>query len=254
MLRKLEKGLHNQRRNATIATDEGGKLGSSSDLGQSIYDGSSNTDLKVEEEEEAENERTPHGMFPAKLIEKENRRNSFFSTILNPSQSNHASPPCDRPLSTVSSSHSHTVSSAPACNAPMDPVDSGILTWEVADILIETMFIRLNPFINLFDPALHNTKYFRRKSPFLFTVLLMVASKFAKCEYYPALKKAAKEMTVNAFADDIKSVEVCQAFACLTYWKEADENRTWTYIGYVSDVVIRHSIHANPRRRLVVWL
>jgi hypothetical protein len=94
-------------------------------------------------------------------------------------------------------------------------------------------FLRLNPFVNLFDAVLHTAQYLRQKSPFLFTTVIMASMKYFHPTTYQQCKKIAHEMAIQAFADGSKSVETCQAFACLTYWRESDENRTWQYIGYV---------------------
>jgi hypothetical protein len=62
----------------------------------------------------------------------------------------------------------------------------------------------------------------------------MAGAKFFKPEMYRPCQKLANELAVRAFAEDWKSVEVVQAFACLVYWREPDDTRTWAYIGYVS--------------------
>ncbi|TCD60264.1 hypothetical protein EIP91_010443 [Steccherinum ochraceum] len=60
----------------------------------------------------------------------------------------------------------------------------------------------------------------------------MACCKFFRPELYHPVKKLAHEFSVRAFAESWKRVEVCQAFACLTYWKEPDDTRVWTFIGY----------------------
>ncbi|KIK63832.1 hypothetical protein GYMLUDRAFT_162284 [Collybiopsis luxurians FD-317 M1] len=168
-------------------------------------------------------------IFPANLLQREHQRNSFFRTILNPEVSE--APPSGQ--SSVRGSETFTPPQTPAVPTGLsDPVSAGILDEEQAKVLFDLIFLRLNPFINLFDPSLHSVSYVRNKSPFLFTVLLMAGCKFFKAELFKQVQKLANEYAVKAFQEGWKSVEVVQAFACLTYWKDPDDNRTWTFIGY----------------------
>ncbi|KAI0049688.1 hypothetical protein FA95DRAFT_817460 [Auriscalpium vulgare] len=193
------------------------------------------------------------GMFPATLIRRENRRHSFFKTILNPEQEQ-AGPSTrnERANSSASTLTNNSLSSAPPL---LDPVASGIVDEANAKVLFDLVFLRLNPFINLFDPALHSPSYVRSKSPFLFTTLVMAGCKFFKPESFKACQKLAHEFAVRAFAESWKSVEVVQAFACLMYWKEPEDTvrpltvvlvfcayhpyqRTWTFIGYACRMAV----------------
>jgi hypothetical protein len=90
-------------------------------------------------------------------------------------------------------------------------------------MLFDAIFLRLNPFINLFDPTLHTPTYVRSKCPFLFTTLIMAGCKFFKAEKFKRCQKLANEFAIRAFAEGWKRIEVVQAFACLTYWKEPDD-------------------------------
>jgi hypothetical protein len=259
MLRRLEKGLNNAKlksqtlesassmsptdwrlRRAEPRTRSPGHY--SSDLPPlnlpSRFDGDDRADTKLRspsDEEDNESEEKQDGLFPADLIRRENQRHSFFKTILNPSHENPAT--ClrsDRSNSTASSQ-------APNCtvhNTFKDPVSAGILDESNAKVLFDLMFLRLNPFVNLFDPALHTPDYVRSKCPFLFTVLIMAGCKFFKPESFKACQKLANEFAVRAFAEDWKSVEVVQAFACLTYWREPEDTvstltHTSKFLAYV---------------------
>ena len=184
--------------------------------------------------------RSPVEIYPAKMIRKEN----FFKTILNnpedavPSLSSGTFRGSSRtpPSSSPYHKHAQSQSSSKSFPAPFgpDPITAGIMDENQATVLFDLVFLRLNPFINLFDPALHSVHYVRSRCPLLFTTLLMAGAKFFKPEMYRACQKLANELAIRAFAEDWKSVEVVQAFACLVYWREPDDTRTWTYIGYVS--------------------
>ena len=103
-----------------------------------------------------------------------------------------------------------------------DPVQMGLMDERTAENIIDLVLIRLNPFVNLFDPELHSSAYIRKRSPFLFTTLLMAGSKFFKPQLYPKCRELAEQHAIKAFAEGRKSVEVVQSFMCLTYWKEPD--------------------------------
>lgn len=210
------------------------------------------------DEDEEDCDPSPDEFYPAKLIRQENSRNSFFKTILNPenegpshssaSQSGSPPPPYQH--------QSRAQAAAPLSPAPTgpDPITTGIMDENQARVLFDLVFLRLNPFINLFDPALHSVNYVRAKCPLLFTTLLMAGAKFFKPEYYRSCQKLANELAFQAFADAWKSVEIVQAFACLTYWKEPEDTRTWTYIGYVCLSVFLCGALAKRLYRLVAWL
>jgi hypothetical protein len=194
------------------------------------YAASSNGSRSMDlDDDEEDCDRTDEGLFPAKLIRKENQRNSFFRTILNPEHEAPSTPPC----------HSRRGSSLPPPqpraaaipNGLNDPISAGIVDEEESKVLFDAIFLRLNPFVNLFDPALHTVPYIRSKCPFLFTTLIMAGCKFFKPEMFKRCQHLANDFAIRAFAEGWKRVEVVQAFACLTYWKDPDDNvRSWACI------------------------
>ncbi|KDQ12322.1 hypothetical protein BOTBODRAFT_112983 [Botryobasidium botryosum FD-172 SS1] len=210
-----------------------------------------NDSMSGEEDEDDDhdsNDKSDDGLFPSRLLAKE-RRHSFFRTILNPSdpagEENHpepgSSPGIDRkdglhdsPLMTP------TIASVPGLD---DPISAGLIDEADAKVLFDLVFLRLNPFINLFDPVLHTVAHVRSRCPFLFTCLIMAGTKFWKPELYKKTQKLAIDFSVRAFQDAWKRVEVVQAFACLTYWKEPDDTRTWTYIGYACRLAVELNLN-----------
>ena len=180
--------------------------------------GSRSMDIMDEDDDDDDPDRHDDAFFPAKLIKRENQRNSFFRTILNPEEV-----PASASLNRSSSfTPPHQVVSTPS--GLSDPITAGIITEKEAVTLFDAIFLRLNPFINLFDPALHTVSYVRSKCPFLFTTLIMAGCKFFQAERFKQTQKLANEFAVRAFAESWKRVEVVQAFACLTYWKDPDDN------------------------------
>ncbi|KAG5634743.1 hypothetical protein H0H81_000938 [Sphagnurus paluster] len=174
--------------------------------------------MDIDDEEDAD--RNDDAIFPERLIRRENQRNSFFRTILNPEET---------PAHNGHPNHIPSLSPPQTRLAPIpsglnDPITAGIITEEDAKVLFDLIFLRLNPFINLFDPALHSVAYVRSKCPFLFTTLIMAGCKFFRADSFKQCQKLANEFAIRAFADAWKRVEVVQAFACLTYWKDPDDN------------------------------
>ncbi|KIL68664.1 hypothetical protein M378DRAFT_158512 [Amanita muscaria Koide BX008] len=200
------------------------------------FDGSNNTSRPLDiDDEDDDPDKNEQPLFPAKLISKENQRNSFFRTILNPEDTPSAH---DIPLRKGSLNANTQIRIAPLPSGLNDPVTAGIVSEKDAHVLFDLVFLRLNPFINLFDPTLHTVAYVRSKCPFLFTTLVMAGCKFFRHEDFRACQKLANDFAVRAFAEGWKRVEVVQAFACLTYWREYDDKRTWMYIGYACRMAV----------------
>lgn len=195
---------------------------------------SSSTRTVDMDDDDDDPDRNNEALFPAKMIRKENQRNSFFRTILNPEDETVAGQTPTRGAS-FSPPQSRMTPVSPGLN---DPISAGIIDEEEAKVLFDALFIRLNPFINLFDPALHSVTYVRSRCPFLFSTLIMAACRFFRPELFKQCQKIANDYAVQAFAQAWKSVEVVQAFCCLTYWRDPDDNRTWTYIGYACRMAI----------------
>jgi hypothetical protein len=187
------------------------------------YAASSAESRSMEMDEDDEDcDRTDESLFPAKLIRKENQRNSFFQTILNPK---HEAPCTTSCSSTRGESFPPPPLTTPSTSSGLDdPMSAGLIDEKQAKVLFDLFFLRLNPFANLFDPALHSVHYVRSKCPFLFTTIIMAATKFFQPELFKACQKMANDLAARAFVEAWKRVEVVQAFACLTYWKDPDDN------------------------------
>ncbi|KAL5490129.1 hypothetical protein ACEPAI_4962 [Sanghuangporus weigelae] len=259
MLRRLEKGLNNAKlkslaTESTVLTSQtdssqyqpalGARHPSFNTQPDHAYHPQASGASSLDEDDDGEpNE---EGMYPAKLIKKEKQRNSFFGTVLGPSGSSRS--PVEHAYSPVSSSTAErgTYSSEPSPSISLhvpfghldDPVQAGLMDDQTAEHIMDLVFIRLNPFVNLFDPELHSSIYIRKRSPFLFSTLLMAGSKFFKPQLYQKCRELAEQHAIKAFAEAQKSVEVVQAFMCLTYWGEPNSNRTWTYIGYACRMAV----------------
>jgi hypothetical protein len=240
MLRRLEKGLNTAKAKSQAAEVSEGQ-GSSHDSPYSNLesgwihpgtryqgDDSNNVDnyastrtMEVDDDDELDQKGDAIRLAPADMIQAETKRsNSFFKTILNPE---------DSPSPSTSRHGQPSLSNTQPLPVPLtpglhDPVAARIVTEQQARVIFDAFYLRLNPFINLFDPALHTVEYVRSRCPFLFTTMIMAGCKFFQPESYKACQKLAHEFAVRAFAEAWKRVEVVQAFACLTYWSIPEDN------------------------------
>ena len=98
------------------------------------------------------------------------------------------------------------------------PVATGIIPEADVSTYFDAFFVHLNPFINLFDPALHSPNCIRSRSSFLFTAMLMAGCKFFCSASYPAVRRLAHEWCVYTFGEGTKRGKTVQALACMTYW------------------------------------
>ena len=191
MLRRLEKSLNNAK-----AKQPSNAQSSSSTAPASQEDGAGPSNFSPsaaqqydEEMEEEEDDRPEEPIYPEKVIRSS--RSSFLDVVMNPVP---AAADHDRPHSDSSADRPHSApksaSQSPSRlqsspqprpyiglfggNVPKDPVAAGILSESDVEPLFDIFFLRLNPFINLFDPSLHSPAYVRRHSPFLFTAILII--------------------------------------------------------------------------------
>jgi hypothetical protein len=201
------------------------------------------SDTRQQTERESLGESTPDAddaIYPARVVDKESKRHSFFRTILNPTDTSE-SVIVERPKNEIERAQltlSHPIVLDPNVQDPITVglldeqeakalFDLYVLTWlSIVTLLIllrDRVFARLNGFINMFDPILHTVPYVRSRSPFLFSCLIMAGCKFWKADLYRRCQQIAHSFAYKAFAEGWQSVEVVQAFACLTYWKEPDD-------------------------------
>ena len=255
MLRRLEKGLNNAKAKqpanpaAPQSAAASGSFAHDEPAATTSYAGPSNngthsgqqSDDDMDEDEE---EHQDDALYPAQVI-RSSIRSSFLDVVMNPSPPENRLPsgsPTDRSsqyapkAASQSPPRSHGSPQPKSCGdffsfTPKDPVAAGIIPEEDVSKYFDAFFLRLNPFINLFDPALHSHEYVRSRSLFLFTAMLMACSKFFCPEVYPQVRRLAQEWCIYTFAEGVESVEVVQALACMTYWKEPSDRRTWQYIG-----------------------
>lgn len=89
-----------------------------------------------------------------------------------------------------------------------------------------------NAFVCVLDPDLHTFQYVQERSSALLTVMLAASAKAFNPGLYVALQNHAEKLLMESFSKGIKTPEIVQAFVLNTYWKQPDDTRSWSLIGY----------------------
>ncbi|KAI8443535.1 fungal-specific transcription factor domain-containing protein [Phakopsora pachyrhizi] len=104
--------------------------------------------------------------------------------------------------------------------------------------------------------TLHTPAMVGSRSPFLFTAICAVASRYyeKRNELHLNCLQAAKRIAFDVMVKGYKSVEVVQAFVLLSHWNQPaerfEEDRTWAFSG----IAIRMAIDLNLHRKTTLQL
>ncbi|PPQ69168.1 hypothetical protein CVT26_003542 [Gymnopilus dilepis] len=113
----------------------------------------------------------------------------------------------------------------------------GIITPQEAEKLFKIYFDNMNLSVSLLDPVLYTAQRTFYRSPFLFTVICAIASRFyaerpdlyAKCMHYAQLAAGTALISGN------KNVEMCSAYILLSLYpvpaRKWEDQRSWLYLG-----------------------
>ncbi|CAD6457588.1 a2cb6896-4ef5-4347-90c3-210530571b3f [Sclerotinia trifoliorum] len=124
-----------------------------------------------------------------------------------------------------------------------DPITCNMLSFPVALGLFDSFMRCLNPYICQLDTKLHTFDYVRQRSSFLLTAILSASSKAFHPALHPTLRSHTENLLGKVFARGIKSTETVQAILIFTYWKEPEEIRTWSLVGYAIRMCIELGWH-----------
>ncbi|KAF8514669.1 hypothetical protein JB92DRAFT_2718976, partial [Gautieria morchelliformis] len=132
---------------------------------------------------------------------------------------------------------------------PPPIVASGLVSWAEAGELFTIFYEKCTPFVSVLDPVLHTVSSVYERCPFLFTVVLAVASRYLPSR--PGLHKIAmhfaKAGAATAFVDGVKSVEAAQAYLLLSVYglpaRRWEEDRSWFYGGLASRIATDLGLH-----------
>ncbi|KAG6326647.1 hypothetical protein ID866_12442, partial [Astraeus odoratus] len=112
-----------------------------------------------------------------------------------------------------------------------------IVTVQEVDTLFDIYFKKMNPSTSLLDPKLHTPQYVVMRSPFLFTVVCAIASRFytERPDLYEQLMNYAQLAAGSALITGTKNEEMCAAYLLMQLYpvpaKRWEEDRGWIYLG-----------------------
>ncbi|KAI9729305.1 MAG: hypothetical protein M1834_006976 [Cirrosporium novae-zelandiae] len=119
-----------------------------------------------------------------------------------------------------------------------DPVSIGLVNLPTAQTLFDSFMKYLNPFICQFDPILHTFSYVQQHSSFLLTAILAAAARAFNPSLVSSLRDHCEALLARSFINGEKSTEIIQAIMLSTYWKEADDTRSWQLVGHAARVCL----------------
>ncbi|KAG1779202.1 hypothetical protein EV702DRAFT_126760 [Suillus placidus] len=112
-----------------------------------------------------------------------------------------------------------------------------IVTLEDVENLFKLYFDKMNSSTSLMDPVLHTPQYVVMRSPFLFTVVCAVASRFytQRPGLYTEVMRYAQLAAGTALITGPKNEEMCLAYLLLQLYpvpsRRWEEDRSWVYLG-----------------------
>ncbi|KAG6857220.1 hypothetical protein H0H87_007639 [Tephrocybe sp. NHM501043] len=113
----------------------------------------------------------------------------------------------------------------------------GIITPKEAEQLFKIYFDRMNLSLSLLDPVLYTPQRTLLRSPFLFTVICAIASRFyaQRPSLYTQAMQCAQQAAGMALISGHKNVEMCSAYILLSLCpapvKRWEDQRSWLYLG-----------------------
>lgn len=136
---------------------------------------------------------------------------------------------------------------------PPDILALGLVTLEDAERLFDIFYTYINPFVSILDPTLLTPKSTLARCPVLFTVICAIASRYhpPKSSIYPTAMRFAKHSAANALVqDEMKSVELCQAFILMSIYaipeRSWDRDLSWLYTGVAISMATDLRLYRSP--------
>ncbi|KAF8807008.1 hypothetical protein BYT27DRAFT_7190720 [Phlegmacium glaucopus] len=125
----------------------------------------------------------------------------------------------------------------------------GVITPQEAEKLFEIFFDRMNLSVSLLDPVLYTAQRTFYRSPFLFTVICAIASRFftERPGIYSTMMQYAQLAAGTALISGNKNVEMCQAYILLSLYpvpaRKWEDQRTWLYLGLATRTATDINLH-----------
>ncbi|KAF8656844.1 hypothetical protein AX16_002392 [Volvariella volvacea WC 439] len=113
----------------------------------------------------------------------------------------------------------------------------GLISPVEAEKLFQIYFDKMNLSVSLLDPVLYTAQRTYFRSPFLFTVICAIASRFysERPGLYLEAMRYAQLAAGTALISGKKNVEMCQAYILMSLYpvpaKKWEDQRSWLYLG-----------------------
>ncbi|KAG9314918.1 hypothetical protein JVU11DRAFT_4026 [Chiua virens] len=132
----------------------------------------------------------------------------------------------------------------------------GIVSIQEVENLFSIYHEKMNIATSLLDPALHTPQYVAMRSPFLFTIMCGVASRFyqSRPQFYQQLMQYGQLAAGTALISGTKNEEMIAAYLLMQLYpvpaKRWDEERSWIYLGVAiriaQDINLNRPVTAKP--------
>ncbi|KAF5545957.1 hypothetical protein FMEXI_5873 [Fusarium mexicanum] len=113
-----------------------------------------------------------------------------------------------------------------------DPVDMGLISRPSAQNLYEGFFKHFNCLVGLLDPNLYTFSYTRSRSSLLFTMILTISSRIFQPESHRHIRDHTESLLGRALLACDSAIENIWAIICMYHWKDANDTRGYTLIGF----------------------
>ncbi|RXW24288.1 hypothetical protein EST38_g1583 [Candolleomyces aberdarensis] len=133
----------------------------------------------------------------------------------------------------------------------------GLITPAEAEKLFHIYYEEINLSVSLLDPVLYDAKRTFWRSPFLFTVICAISSRFyeERPDLYQQAMHYAQLAAGNALINGTKNVEMCAAYILMSLYpipvKRWENQRGWLYLGLAirtaTDLNLHLPMTAKPR-------
>ncbi|KAJ7727299.1 hypothetical protein DFH07DRAFT_851955 [Mycena maculata] len=141
--------------------------------------------------------------------------------------------------------------SRPLSGGPAAPhiLTRGLITPQEAEKLFDIFFKHMNISVSLLDPVLYTPQKTCFRSPFLFTVVCAIASRFytERPDLYPQAMHFAQLAAGTALISGHKCVELCQGYILMSLYpvpaRRWEEERGWLYLGLAIRMAVDLNLH-----------
>ncbi|KAI0031195.1 hypothetical protein K488DRAFT_12737, partial [Vararia minispora EC-137] len=136
----------------------------------------------------------------------------------------------------------------------------GIITSKEAEKLFDMYFVWMNPSLSLLDSVLYTPQQVYWRSPFLFTVICAIASRYdtERPDLYSTAISVARRAAADMFIGGAKRVEIVQAYILLSLYpvpaRRWEDDRCYIFLGQAIrmavDMNLNHPNTAKPQNEM----